>query len=58
MLGGLSVSTKQSSILAASVLVTVSYLFLDLVSGNFLTARLVPFSAQYFGVGGVLLVDG
>jgi hypothetical protein len=57
MLGGSTVSTKQSSLLAISMLVTVSYLFLHLVSENFLTARLVPSSAPYFSVGGFVLVD-
>jgi hypothetical protein len=57
MLGGLTVSTKQSSILCTCMLVTVSYLFLHLVSEIFLTARQAPSSAPYFSVGGVFLVD-
>jgi hypothetical protein len=57
MLGGSTVSTKQSSILATCMLATVSYLVLHLVSENFLTARLDPSSAAFFSVGGVFLVD-
>jgi hypothetical protein len=58
MLGDSTVSTTQSSILATSMLVSVSYLFLHLVSENFLTARLVRSFAPYFSVGGAFLVDG
>ena len=38
MLDDSTVSTNQSSILATGMFVTVSYLFLHLVSENFLTA--------------------
>ena len=52
-----TVSTNQSSILATSMLVIVSYLFLHLVSETFLTAWSVPSSAPYFSVGCAFLVD-
>jgi len=58
MLGDPIISTNQSSILASGMLVSVSYLFPNLVSENFLIAWLVRSSAQYFSVGGVFLVDG
>jgi hypothetical protein len=38
MLDDSTVSTNQSSILASGMLISVSYLFLNLVSGYFLTA--------------------
>ena len=38
MLGDPTISTNQSSILASGMLVSVSYLFPNLVSENFLTA--------------------